>query len=479
MGAPAGAEDAVYAGGGGWLAGGEPLWGSGVLLSADGAGGRAPKGRSLVLCRRDARAGRHRARLRVLRRRPGRGRTDGHRVGPDAVPRARPAGLAGAPRAPVSINAVFGHLRPAGAEPDLLNAVGARARRSSTFKGNVKGTVPFFSSLGWPRVIPNGAVALGAAACGPRNRTTRHEGSPRSTTDKYVWGVAGGSPPPVRHRSDAVPGPRSWCRWSSVGSASPPTSRWAPSLGRTMVDRLDLRQVARNHLRGHRCAGDRRRLRLPPTFLLGPGLIVAAGFTLLGVGLYRAFGGQRGEDPGAGGPADHARLGLWPRCRGLRGRAGGRGFVAALGGRVAVAVISIVAGLGRSPPGCSAGRMAHPPPWCSWCRSRSCRPPIWTCAAASATASTARPRSPTWARVPARHGPDGPRPAQHGVPAGHTQLNVRVGSGEARVGVPARRVRRDRRADRRRRRGPPARVGDGADIDIEEPVRGSSGANWW
>src|SRR3954453_15541617 len=35
----------------------------------------------------------------------------------------------------------------------------------------------------------------------------------------------------------------------------------------------------------------------PPGFIFGPGLFVVAAITLLGVILYRTFGGQRGEDP--------------------------------------------------------------------------------------------------------------------------------------------------------------------------------------
>ena len=81
----------------------------------------------------------------------------------------------------------------------------------------------------------------------------------------------------------------------------------------------------------------------PPTFLLGPGLLVITAVCAAGVGLYRAFGGARGDDP--------ARIVARVTLVGLvmvltLGAATGIGFVVALGGGPAVAVIAILAGFG-------------------------------------------------------------------------------------------------------------------------------------
>src|SRR4051812_13442215 len=165
----------------------------------------------------------------------------------------------------------------------------------------------------------------------------------RSTTDKYVWGVAGGigrqfgiDPMLVRvvFMVSVVFGGIGIAAYLALGAFLPRddgTPAWIADKPRatTVVIVIGL------------CAAGLSALK-PPTFLVGPGLIVVAGFTLLGVGLYRAFGGRQGEDPARVA----ARITLVGLCLVAAFAASvGVGFVAAIGGGVAVAVISIVGGL--------------------------------------------------------------------------------------------------------------------------------------
>ena len=80
----------------------------------------------------------------------------------------------------------------------------------------------------------------------------------------------------------------------------------------------------------------------PPAFVLGPGLLALAIVGLLAVLLYRAFGGERGDD--AAQIIARGTLVLLVLIAAL-GAATAVGFVAALGGGVAVAIIAIVAGV--------------------------------------------------------------------------------------------------------------------------------------
>jgi phage shock protein PspC (stress-responsive transcriptional regulator) len=80
----------------------------------------------------------------------------------------------------------------------------------------------------------------------------------------------------------------------------------------------------------------------PPAFVLGPGLLCLAILGLLAVLLYRAFGGERGDD--AAQIIARGTLVLLALIAAL-GAATAVGFVAALGGGVAVAIIAIVAGV--------------------------------------------------------------------------------------------------------------------------------------
>ncbi len=80
----------------------------------------------------------------------------------------------------------------------------------------------------------------------------------------------------------------------------------------------------------------------PPAFVLGPGLLALAIVGLLAVLLYRAFGGERGDD--AAQIIARGTLVLLVLIAAL-GAATAVGFVAAVGGGVAVAIIAIVAGV--------------------------------------------------------------------------------------------------------------------------------------
>jgi phage shock protein PspC (stress-responsive transcriptional regulator) len=80
----------------------------------------------------------------------------------------------------------------------------------------------------------------------------------------------------------------------------------------------------------------------PPSFVLGPMLLCLVILGLLAVLLYRAFGGERGDD--AAQIIARGTLVLLVLIAAL-GAATAVGFVAALGGGVAVAIIAIVAGV--------------------------------------------------------------------------------------------------------------------------------------
>src|SRR3954451_8159161 len=90
----------------------------------------------------------------------------------------------------------------------------------------------------------------------------------------------------------------------------------------------------------------------PPSFLLGPGLVALATVAGVGVLLHRAFGGLRGEDPArAVARGTLVLLGLVAAL----GAATGVGFVAAVGGGVAVAIIAVLAGVGLIAAGVVGG----------------------------------------------------------------------------------------------------------------------------
>jgi hypothetical protein len=205
----------------------------------------------------------------------------------------------------------------------------------------------------------------------------------------------------------------------------------------------------------------------PPGFLLGPGLIVVAGFTVLGVGLYRAFGGREGEEPAR----IVARLSLVFLCLvAALALSAGVGFVAAVGGGVAVAAIAIVAGLGLIAAGLLGG-----PRWLILPAMVFIMPLAFVSAAdldlrGGVGPREYRPTSVSQLRPEYRlaAGQIDLDLRNLELPAGRTEVTLRVGLGEARV-----RVADDVcvAADAQIGLGAadlPRRVDDGPDIDIRE-----------
>ena len=90
----------------------------------------------------------------------------------------------------------------------------------------------------------------------------------------------------------------------------------------------------------------------PPAFILGPGLLGVAALGVLGLVLYRAFGGASGDDPARA--IARATLVLLVLIAAL-GAGTGVGFVAAIGGGTAIAVLAIAAGLGLIAAGLLGG----------------------------------------------------------------------------------------------------------------------------
>src|SRR4051812_32046959 len=291
----------------------------------------------------------------------------------------------------------------------------------------------------------------------------------RSTTDKYVWGVAGGlgrhfGVDPMLFRVafmvSVVFGGIGIAAYLALGAFLPRDNgepAWAADKSRftTIAIVVGL------------CIAGVSALK-PPSFLLGPGLIVVAGFTALGVGLYRAFGGQAGEDPAR----IAARVTLVGLCLIAAFAASvGVGFAAAIGGGVAVAGISMFAGLALIAAGLLGG-----PRWLILPAMVLVLPLAVVSAAdldlrGGVGQAEYRPTSVKQLRPEYRLGMGqidlDLRILE--IPAGRTSVNVRVGFGEARV-----RVANDVCVATDAHIGVgaadlPRRVDDGADIDIEEP----------
>jgi phage shock protein PspC (stress-responsive transcriptional regulator) len=174
----------------------------------------------------------------------------------------------------------------------------------------------------------------------------------------------------------------------------------------------------------------------PPSFVLGPGLFALATVTLLCVAGHRAIALQAREDPAK--LAAKGVLALIGVVAAL-GAATGVGFIVALGGGVAVALVSMVAGLGLITAGLLGG-----PRWLIL--------PVLVLVVPLAVVSatdldleggvgekTFRPAVAAELRPEYRVGVGRVDVDLRDVefPAGSTQVNVRVGIGEARVLVPA------------------------------------------
>lgn len=173
-----------------------------------------------------------------------------------------------------------------------------------------------------------------------------------------------------------------------------------------------------------------------PAFFLGPGIFGVAACTVVGLGLYRAFGGKSGDDPAR--IIARATLALLAAATAL-GAATGVGFVAAIGGGTAVAVIAIFAGLGLVAAGLLGG-----PRWLIL--------PITVLVLPLAVVSAAdidlqggvgeqsyRPTSVAQLRPEYRLGV-GQMDLDlrsMALPAGQTEVRVSVGMGEARIRVPS------------------------------------------
>ena len=247
--------------------------------------------------------------------------------------------------------------------------------------------------------------------------------------------------PPVRRRSDACSGSRSWSRWSSVGSALPPTwrSRRVPARARTASRRGSPTSRARPTIAfviAPLCIAGVSALNPPPSFLLRSRPDRRRrGFTVLGVGLYRAFGGTRREDPARMVARATLVLSRWSRCsarrrgsavRRARRRRGGGGDLdrrRARPDRRRPARRAAMAHPSGDRAGHAAGRRLRRRP----------RP------ARRRGEHTYRPTSVAALRSAYRLGvgQHGRRPARWGAARRPTEVKLRLGMGEARVHVPA------------------------------------------
>src|SRR3954453_13800525 len=158
----------------------------------------------------------------------------------------------------------------------------------------------------------------------PRTKLTR------STTDKYVWGVAGGLgrafgiDPTIFRVALAVSmlfGGIGIVAYLALG-AFLPTEDGEPAL---IENRSRVTTIVVIGVLGI-CAISALK---PPSFIFGPGIFVVAGVTIAAVALYRGFGGTRGEDPAR--VAARVTLVLIAMVAVL-GTATGVGFIAAIGG---------------------------------------------------------------------------------------------------------------------------------------------------
>src|SRR3954464_2119707 len=175
----------------------------------------------------------------------------------------------------------------------------------------------------------------------------------RSTTDKYVWGVAGGLgrsfgiDPTIFRVAFAVSvlfggiGTVAYLALAAFLATDDGRPAWIEQRSRaqTIIVIAVLGICAIAALK-------------PPDFIFGPGILVVAGLTVAGVALYRTFGPARGEDPAR--VVARVTLVLIAMVA-LLGTATGIGFIAAIGGGTAEAVIGIVAGLGLISAGLLGG----------------------------------------------------------------------------------------------------------------------------
>ena len=259
----------------------------------------------------------------------------------------------------------------------------------------------------------------------------------RSTTDKHVWGVAGGLgryfgvDPMLFRVAFGVSvvfggiGIVAYLAFAAFLASDNGNPAWIEDKGRvgSTVIIIGLAVAGLATLK-------------PPGFILGPGLFAVAAFTLLGVAAYRAIGREVRQDP--------ARLAakvtlMLIALAATVAAAVAVGFVVALGGGVAVAVVSMVAGLGLITAGLLGG-----PRWLIL--------PVLVLVVPLAVVSAAdldleggvgekrfTPQTVDEIRPEYRVGVGEMVVDLRDLklPPGQTQVNVRVGIGEARILVPA------------------------------------------
>jgi phage shock protein PspC (stress-responsive transcriptional regulator) len=204
----------------------------------------------------------------------------------------------------------------------------------------------------------------------------------------------------------------------------------------------------------------------PPSFLLGPGLFAVAAVSALGIGLYRAFGGERGDDPAR--MIARATLVLLVLVAAL-GAATAVGLIAALGGGVAIAGLSIFGGVALIGAGLLGG-----PRWLILPVIVLVMPLAVVSAAdldLSGGAGEPRYRPANVSDLPAEYrlglGQMDVDLRRLTLPAGRTEVNVRVGLGEAVVHVPdGVCVAIDAHAGLGAIDEGPDRLGEGRDVDV-------------
>src|SRR3954451_24294865 len=281
-----------------------------------------------------------------------------------------------------------------------------------------------------PEMVPQDPLPSPEDVSGPRSLT-------RSTTEKYVWGISGGlgryfGIDPVIFRVAFAAA----TLVSGVGVLAYvalrlllPTDTGEPAWmeGRSRVTTIVvtgvLGVIALSTLSG-------------PGFLIGPGLFGVAACSVVVLALYRGFGGTVREDPARA--IARATLALIALVA-MLGAATGIGLIAAIGGGVAIAVIAIAAGPGRVP-----AAMLAAPRWLTL--------PVVVLILPLAVVSAAdidlrggvgereiRPNTVADLQPQYRLGGGHMDLDLRGLdlPAETTQVNVKLGIGEARVRVPA------------------------------------------
>ena len=285
-------------------------------------------------------------------------------------------------------------------------------------------------------------TVLAPAACGPWNR--RCPGARRSSpADPLDLGQVDRPASPAVSAATSgstrrCSGSRSASRSCSAASASRSTWRCSRSCPPTTASARGWRAArARRRSCSRRCwrslAADDASPRRPSCSARG--CSPSPPSARLGVGLYRAFGGERGDDPAR--MIARATLVLLVLVAAL-GAATGVGLIAALGG-------------GAGDRRALDLRRLRPDRRRAARRAALADRPGDRARDAARRRVGRRPRShrrrrrgalPSGQRVgpapgvPARRRPDGRRPARLTLPAGATEVNVRVGVGEAVVHVP-------------------------------------------